>query len=227
MLSESTKQRLVHALANQDMADELEKRISQELPSQSEAQEALDSYKDDEKLREHLVVALALKEAGDEISNRLDAAKKILEAIADGNEVAGSPAVSASFDGQVAGMNTDVQIEADNEGEDGNDIILSFDGSDDIDTVLAAWNIANPANTATLASGDGSQIPDNLEQIQLADGADEVLASDANTAPAVAAFGSQSLSESAMERLTVALASEEAASEFKQKFDEFVSAMND
>lgn len=80
--------------------------------------------------------------------------------------------VAASFSGQVAGMTEDVTIVADNEGVAGNSISLSFDGSDDIDTVLAAWNLANPSNQATLTEGDGSQIPDNLETIDLAGGVD-------------------------------------------------------
>jgi len=89
------------------------------------------------------------------------------------------PAVAAFFEGQVAGMTEDVRIEADNAGVVGNSILLQFDGLDDIDAVLAAWNLANPANTATLVSGDGTQIPDNLEEIQLAGGADAVAVDDA------------------------------------------------
>lgn len=80
--------------------------------------------------------------------------------------------VAAFFEGQVAGMTTDVRIEADNEGVAGNAISLSFDGLDDIDTAIADWNLANPSNTASLISGDGSQIPDNLEDIDLAGGVD-------------------------------------------------------
>jgi len=88
-------------------------------------------------------------------------------------------AETAFFEGQVAGMITDVRIEADDAGADGNDVLLEFDGLDDIDTVLAAWNIANPTKTATLVSGDGSQVPDNLEEIQLAGGADAIPVDDA------------------------------------------------
>jgi hypothetical protein len=227
MFSQETKQRLVSALADQSLADDLELRLHQEYPtSAAAAQAALDSHKENiVKMREYLIVALALKEAGDELADRLEKADTILKAIADGNEVDGSPAITASFEGQVAGMTTDVIIEADSAGVVGNSIVLDFDGLDDIDTVLAAWNLANPANTATLI-GDGSQIPDNLEQIQLAGGAAEVLASDANTAPAIAAFGTQSISESTMERLTVALASEEASKELKAQHDEWVTEMN-
>lgn len=83
--------------------------------------------------------------------------------------------VAAFFTGQVAGMTTDVTIVADNEGTAGNSVSLPFDGTDDIDTAISDWNLANPGNTVTLTDGDGSQIPDNLETIDLAGGVDEVI----------------------------------------------------
>lgn len=224
MLSRETKLRLVHALANQELADELEKRLDQKWVGQEDAEAALASYKDDARLREYLVVALALKEAGDEIADRLDKAKAILAAVADGDEVEGSPAVAASFTGQVVGMTTDVTIEADNAGDAGN-IVLGVDGIMDIDALVAGWNIAYPSNTITLVDGDGSQIPET--NIALSGGADEVPASDENTWESIQAFGTQSLSASAMERITVALASEEAAKEFKAAYDNWVAEMND
>lgn len=82
--------------------------------------------------------------------------------------------VAAFFTGQVLGMTTDVTITADNEGTAGNSISLSFDGVEDIDAALLAWNTANPSNTASLTAGDGSQVPDNLEVIDLDGGVDEV-----------------------------------------------------
>jgi hypothetical protein len=229
MFSQETKQRLVSAIADQGLADDLELRLHQEYPSSAEAaQAALDSHKEDTvKMREWLVVALAQKEAGDELVDRLEKADAILKAIADGEEISGTPAIASSFEGQVAGMTTDVLIQADIEGGSGNDIVLSFDGLDDIDTVLAAWNLANTTNTASLIAGDGSQTPDDLQEIQLAGGADEIPASDENTIPAISAFGTQSISESTMERITVALASEEASKEFKAQHDSWVTKMND
>jgi hypothetical protein len=82
-------------------------------------------------------------------------------------------ATTASFSGQVPGMVTDVQIDADNAGVAGN-IALNFDGILDIDTVIANWNGANPGNTVTLTSGDGTQIPNNAEVINLTGGADAI-----------------------------------------------------
>jgi len=229
MFSDKSKQHLVSAITNRELADDLELRLSLETPADAaEAQAALDSYSQSiEKHREYLTVALCLKEVGDEIADRLQKAENVLVAQANGDEVAGSPAVAASFEGQVAGMTTDITIEADTADADGNNIVLTFDGLDDIDAAIAAWNLANPANTATLTAGDGSQIPDNLEEIQLAGGADAVADSDADLAPALAAFGTQSLTASAQERLKSALCDETAANEFKSKYDAFVSAIND
>jgi hypothetical protein len=78
--------------------------------------------------------------------------------------------IKASFNDQVAGMSTNVFIRAINVGTAGNSITLAFDGVDDIDTVLAAWNAANTSNTAEVVSGDGAQVPDNLEEITLSGG---------------------------------------------------------
>ena len=78
--------------------------------------------------------------------------------------------IKASYNDQVAGMSTNVFIRANTAGTAGNSITLTFDGVDDIDTVLAAWNAANTSNTADLVSGDGAQVPDNLEEITLSGG---------------------------------------------------------
>jgi hypothetical protein len=78
----------------------------------------------------------------------------------------------ASFSGSgVSGLGTPVTIRANAVGTAGNSIVLSFDGVDDVDTVLAAWNAANPSNQATLYVGDGTQVPDNGETITLSGGA--------------------------------------------------------
>lgn len=66
--------------------------------------------------------------------------------------------VAAQFDGQVAGMTTDVIIDADVAGLAGN-VTLTADSVTDIDGLILAWNTANPTNTLTLFSGDGTQIP--------------------------------------------------------------------
>ena len=78
--------------------------------------------------------------------------------------------IKASYNDQVAGMTANVFIRANNAGTAGNSITLTFDGVDDIDTVLEAWNAANTSNTAELVSGDGSQVPDDLEEITLSGG---------------------------------------------------------
>lgn len=79
----------------------------------------------------------------------------------------------AYFLGQVAGMTEDVEVDADNAGTIGNSILLEFNGSDTIADVVAAWNLANPSNTATVISGDDTQVPDSGTSMQLAEGAEK------------------------------------------------------
>jgi hypothetical protein len=64
----------------------------------------------------------------------------------------------------------EVTITANTAGTAGNSITLTFDGVDDVDTVLAAWNAANPSNQATLGIGDGTQVPDNGDELTLSGG---------------------------------------------------------
>ena len=78
----------------------------------------------------------------------------------------------AIFKGQINGMTTDVFIRAVTAGAAGDSIELNFDGVDSISTVIGAWNAANTSNTAELVSGNGSQVPDNGEQIVLSGGTD-------------------------------------------------------
>ena len=61
------------------------------------------------------------------------------------------------FQGQVAGMTTDVLIRTVNTGEI-NSITLTANGSD-INTLVANYNAANPENQIEFVSGDDSQIP--------------------------------------------------------------------
>jgi len=77
--------------------------------------------------------------------------------------------IAAQFTGQVAGMTTNVTIDADTAGVAGN-ITLTADSVTDIDGLISAWNLANPSNTITLTTGDGSQVP--TADITLAGGAD-------------------------------------------------------
>lgn len=57
------------------------------------------------------------------------------------------------------GVSQQVVWIADNVGTGGDDIELVFDGVDDTDTVLAAWNAANPSNTASVLTGTGNFVP--------------------------------------------------------------------
>jgi hypothetical protein len=88
------------------------------------------------------------------------------------SHLAGTPAVAASYTGigDNESFSDAVTITANTAGTGGNSITLSFDGVDDVDTVLAAWNAANPSNQATLDSGDGGQVPDDGDSLQLSGG---------------------------------------------------------
>jgi hypothetical protein len=88
------------------------------------------------------------------------------------SHLAGTPAVAASYTGigESETFSEEVTITADTAGTAGNNITLTFDGVDDVDTVLAAWNSANPSNQATLDSGDGGQVPDDGDFLTLSGG---------------------------------------------------------
>jgi hypothetical protein len=106
------------------------------------------------------------------------------------SHLAGTPAVAASYTGigDNETFSEQVTIIANTAGTAGNSITLTFDGADDVDTVLAAWNAANPSNQATLDSGNGEQIPDDGDSLQLsggvaaiAGGSDPIYDQDLNT----------------------------------------------
>lgn len=63
-------------------------------------------------------------------------------------------------------------FEAQNGGGLGNDIFLQFDGIDDIDTIIAAWNTNNPTNQVVLTEGDGTVVLSE-QDVQLYGGLDE------------------------------------------------------
>ena len=65
----------------------------------------------------------------------------------------------ATFSGLVDGLSSPVLLTANTAGTVGNSISLVGDGTSDIDTLITAWNTANPSNQVTLTSGLGTQIP--------------------------------------------------------------------
>jgi hypothetical protein len=67
----------------------------------------------------------------------------------DSNQI---PAVAASATSE------GVAFTADASGELGNSISLVFNGSDDVDTVVTAWNLANAGNTVS-HDGAGTEVP--------------------------------------------------------------------
>lgn len=80
------------------------------------------------------------------------------------------PLTFASFNGQVAGMTTNILITAVTGGTGGNSVVLTGDGTSSITTLIAAWNTANPSNTIALTYGDGTQIPSSGATITLTGG---------------------------------------------------------
>lgn len=120
-----------------------------------------------------LISGLANKKLANAYLDGLVAAQKQFNAAmdkldADGASTPGTTAIYSSF---TSGMTTVVTIEADNVGTVGN-ALLTGDGVSDVDTLIADWNLANPSNTLTLTSGDGSQIPDLGATMQLVGGTD-------------------------------------------------------
>jgi hypothetical protein len=72
--------------------------------------------------------------------------------------------------GDIGSLSEKVTITADTIGVAGNSITLTFDGVDDVDTVLSTWNAANPSNQATLSSDNGGQIPEDGDSLTLSGG---------------------------------------------------------
>lgn len=107
------------------------------------------------------------------VESELDSKLEDIVAVKAGfdGSVISTPAEASQFDGQVAGMTTDVTIDADVPGTAG-DITLVADSVKDIDTLISDWNTANPSNTVSLSAGDGSQVP--TADITLSGGVDEV-----------------------------------------------------
>lgn len=218
MISKNTAYVLEVALANDKVADEIAARLISAAPvDANEAQTILDvlDLNMNKKIEEYLIVAMASRVAGKELAKKINGLTAVLQAQADGEEVA---ATFAQFEGQVAGMTTDVTIDADVAGLAGN-ITLVADSLTDIDGLIAAWNLANPANEVTLSAGDGSQIP--TANIVLAGGTD---ASDANLVPSQEAMGSDHMSAATFEILVVAMASRAAAQDFKDAFNTMIDA---
>lgn len=233
MLSQDTAYRLDHAVTDDKVGDEIAARLISETPADaSEAQDILDildtSKKMNDSIAERLFTALAGDangRAGREIVQKINGMVAVLQAQADGDEVAGSPAVAATFVGPIAGVTGDVDLEADTAGAAGNNILLTGDGVKDLDTLVSDWNTANPANTVTLNSANGADIPDAAEEMQLSGGEDAVADSDANLAPAKAAMGDEPMSDDTYECLKHALGDKRAADEFRAAYDAMVEAV--
>jgi hypothetical protein len=65
----------------------------------------------------------------------------------------------ASYTGTIPGTSTPVTLTALTAGTRGNNIVLSFNGSNTIAAAILTWNASNPTNQVMLSSGDGTQMP--------------------------------------------------------------------
>ena len=79
--------------------------------------------------------------------------------------------VTAIFNAPILGVTGNVQITADNFGIDGN-VFLIGDGITDLQTLVDNFNNTLPSITITLLSANGTDVPDDLEVIQLSGGRD-------------------------------------------------------
>lgn len=224
MLSKDTEFRLDHAVTDDKLGDEISARLISVTPADASAAQAVLDLLDETKnkaIEERLVIACAGDRqgaAGKELAKKINGMIAVLKAQANGDDVA---AEAAQFEGQVAGMTTDVTIDADVAGSAGN-ITLTADSVTDIDGLIAAHNLAgDPDEQVTLSAGDGSQVP--TADITLSGGSDS---SDNDVAPAKAAMGAEPMSESTRYALEHALTSKAAADEFKAAYDAMVAAVN-
>jgi len=78
--------------------------------------------------------------------------------------------VKADFDGVIAGVTGNVQLEASVGGLLGNSILLTGDGAKTLTTLVSDWNTANPSNTVVLLSANGGDTPNAAEAMQLSGG---------------------------------------------------------
>jgi hypothetical protein len=225
MLSKDTEFRLDHAVTDDKIGDEIAARVEvSSTPADASAAQAildlLDSSKNSD-VSERLFTALAGDDngaAGKELSKKINGMMAVLEAKANGDEIA---ATTATFTGQVAGMTTDVTIDADVAGLAGNVSIVG-DGSTNLSQLIILFNLLNAGNTVTLTSGSGTQVQDNGASIDLAGGADS---SDTDIAGAKTAMGAEAMSESTRYSLEHALTDKTAANEFKTAYDAMVAAI--
>lgn len=119
-----------------------------------------------------LGVSTTVSQAGSIILNQSNVGYNWVRAVWTPGSGNTTPAVAASYNDQVAGMTTNVELEANEAGVIGNSIVLTFDGVIDIAAAIVAWNAANPENEVSLVAGDDTQVPNSGEEIVLAGGVD-------------------------------------------------------
>jgi len=223
-LSKSTKAFLESMVTDQRFADEIERRLALTTPASPAAALAqLDSLKLGREFQARLADCLTWALADDghegrELVRKINGCIGVLQTKAYGF----TPAVAASYTGQVAGMTTPVTLTAVVAGAAGNSISLVGTGVDDIAALILAWNGLNPGNTVALSSGIGTQTPDLAAAMDLIGGAP---ASAASLTADKAAMGSEPMSARTLEVLKSALCSAPAALEIQAAYDAMVAAI--
>ncbi len=133
--------------------------------------------------------------------------------------------IEASFADDVTVRTAEFSLEADDAGELGN-ATIAFAGILDIDDTIAAWNIANPTKAVTLTDGDGSQIPDNLQEAELEGGTEITEASDADITAEQEAMGDDEMSARTLRSLKVAI-QRTAAEEIETAYNLMIEKVQD
>lgn len=232
MLSKDTKYRLLHAVTSQSVADEIEKRLIDVKPADQNASIALLATLNKEDLTYRLQVGTASNRVGAELAKKLNGMVDVLKAHANGVENPGSPevpevpATKAQFVGQVAGMTTDITIEADMAGADGNITLIADSVSTIADLIIAHNLVAGAGEQVSVVLGDDTQIP--TEDIVLSGGADlvpaipAVPASDPDLIAAKIKMGSEHLSNEGYVYVLDALCDVAAAKDFEAAFNKMV-----
>jgi hypothetical protein len=101
--------------------------------------------------------------------NTANPSNQITLTAGDGTQIPNGGLV-ATFSGTATGIINPVTINALNAGQAGNSVVLTGDGTSNLNTLIANWNILNPTNEIILSAGDGTQVLSNRANVYLSGG---------------------------------------------------------
>lgn len=231
-MKENTKERLKVCLIEDEVAAEVSKRIemvlAEEPSSKEDAEDLLAQL--NPALNEKIITNFANGLAGDKagaagkwVANKVNGIVAVLQGKIDSEE--GDPGENAQFSGQVAGMTTDVVVQADEPGVAGN-ISLTFNGVETISELINTHNGLGGVQVS-LISGDGDQVPEEDESVALTGGVDPVPGDETALDEAKAAMGDDSMSADTKDALDHGLAAEEAGDDFMAQLAEATNIIQD